>query len=123
MNKQELYKYIDENPSSIYLITCDGKTEPIHFFSYEGLYFECSVCIYRYEIKTEEELKKYCSELYIDPEDGFKIEKEYWIDGYLYDIDYPQCTPFLPDKIDGIKPISEKDYLLSIIPEWEKEGN
>ena len=115
MNKSELYNFIKKNPSEVYLVKYNGNTvgELIHFMHYEDSFFECGVSITRCEMNTEEELIAYVKETYLEEyfDKALEQERKYWINGYLYDIDFPQCSPFLPNEIDSIEVINTKDLL------------
>ena len=60
---------------------------------------------------------------------GFKViedqikeqeqEKKNLIDGFWYEIDCPQCSPFLPFEIESIYPISEEEYIKQIAVNWK----
>lgn len=124
MNKEELNIYLRNNNSPIHMVTWenDGKqvTEPVHFLLFNNSWLHSGVEVRRMDIYDEEELKEYVREMYEDEffDDAYENEKKNWIDGYLYDIDFPQCMPFLPDEIIDIKPISEANFLANTIEHW-----
>ena len=107
MTKSQLYNYLAKNPSECYMVTWEGHTEPLHFVFYDSVCFETSIEVRRTPM-TEDG--------YWDS--AFEEEKNRLIDGYLYDIDYPQCLPFLPSEIENIYPITEREYLEAIVKEW-----
>lgn len=120
MTKSQLYNYLTKNPSECYMVTWEGHTEPLHFIFYEGVCFETSIEVRRSPM-TEEGLREYVHEQYFEEywDSAFEEEKSRLIDGYLYDIDYPQCLPFLPSEIEDIYPITEREYLKTVIEEWD----
>jgi len=112
MIKAELHQYIRENPSDYYMVTWNGHTEALYFMPYGNTYFESPLQVRRYPM-TEDDLWEYIKTTYLEKywKEAFEEEKENLIDGYWYEIDCPQCAPFLPFEVDNIYPISEKDYL------------
>lgn len=125
MTKQQMFEYINNNPSDYYMVTWNGHTEPLYFYPWnKHIYFESPIEVRRSPI-TDQELWDYVKETYIKVhwKEAYKNELKNLIDGYWYEIDCPQCQPFLPlFDIDNIYGISEQDLLKSyIIPNWEKE--
>ena len=127
MYRDELKQYLDKTKSEIYMVKFYDKdqkktvTIPVHFQRYEGYAFERCVEVRRCAM-TEQQLLEDIHDQY-DPEyweEAFEREKKNLIDGYWYEVDYPQCLPFLPNKIISIKPISERDYLLQCIEKWKQ---
>lgn len=120
MNKQELYKYLDENKSDYYMVTWNGHTEPLFFMHYQNSYFPSPLEIRRYPM-TEEKLLEYVHEQYSSDywDYGFELEKKNLVNGYWYEIDCPQCSPFLPDEIDTICCISEEEVLQDVVRKWQ----
>ena len=126
MNRDELKQYLDKTKSEIYMVKFYDKdqkktvTIPVHFQRYEGFAFECCVEVSR-RAMTEQELLEDIHDQYESEywEEAFEREKQNLIDGYWYEVDYPQCLPFLPKKIISIKPISGRDYLLQCIEKWK----
>ena len=119
MTKIELHEYIREHKSDYYMVTWNGHTEPLYFMPYNGTYFESPLEVRRYQM-TEENLWEYVKVQYIEKywEESFEREKKNLIDGFWYEIDCPQCSPFLPFEIDDIYPISEEEYLKEIVTNW-----
>lgn len=122
-NRKELYQYLntvdwhskkDSNMSSVYfLITYNGKTEPIYFMSYEGVYFESPCELHKFPM-NECEIDEYVKELYTKEsfQQALEYEKAMHRGNWHYDIDCPQCAAsFLPEKLDDIKMISESECL------------
>jgi hypothetical protein len=121
-SKQELYKYLDSldwnakrdtSLSSVYfLVTYDNHTEPIYFMSFEDVYFPSPCELHRFPFK-ENEIEDYVKEMYY--EDSFnnalEFEKTMQRGNWHYDIDCPQCSPFLPEQLDNIEMISENECL------------
>lgn len=129
-SKNELYEFLnnvdwnskkDHDWSSVYfLISFNNYTEMIYFANYNGTWFE-SPCSLRGFPLQDNELKKYVEEIY---------SKKYWNEAYQYEqifqknnihyeIDSPQCFPFLPENIEIIQIMSEKDCLNWLIKEEE----
>lgn len=121
-NRQELYEYLRKEGSQYYLIKFDDHIEPIYFFPYEGSYFESPCVLSRFPMK-EDELEDYVHELYDEKyyEHGLAYEKTMQIGDMHYDLDCPQCTPFLPDELEIIKPMTEEECLHWIIDNWKEE--
>lgn len=119
MNKSQLYAYLAEFSGDYYMVTWNGHTEPLHFIFHDGVYFETPIEVRRSPM-TEDGLREYVHEQYLEEywDSAFEEEKNRLIDGYLYDIDYPQCLPFLPSEIENIYPITEGEYLAAIVKEW-----
>lgn len=121
-SSEELYKYLDNTDwdskrdtkiSSVYfLVTFDGHTEPIYFTSYEDVYFESPCELHRFPMK-EDEIEEYVKEMYDKQylKVSLEYEKTMQRGDWHYDIDVPQCTPFLPEQLDDIKMISESECL------------
>ena len=120
MTKVELHNYIKEHGSDYYMVTWDGHTEPLYFMPYNGTYFESPLEVRRCQM-TEEELWEYVKFQYLEKylDESFEREKKNLIDGYWYEIDCPQCTPFLPFEIDDVYPISEEEYLRQVAEKWQ----
>lgn len=124
--KQELYNYLnnfdflsvmDTKLSSVYfLVEFDNHIEPIYFTQFEDVWFESPCEIYRLPIK-DDEVMDFAKEVYYEDswEDGYEYEKTKIKDGWLYDIDCPQCSPFLPDEVRIIGMFSDSrciDWIL-----------
>lgn len=121
-SKQELYDYLDNInwnekrdtilSSVFFLVTFDNYTEPLYFTSFEDVYFESPCELHRFPLK-EDDIEEYVKELYY--EDSFsnalEFEKTMQRGEWHYDIDCPQCEPFLPDQLDDIKMVSETECL------------
>lgn len=121
-SKQELYNYLDNvdwfskkdtSLSSVYfLVTFDNHTEPMYFTSFEDVYFESPCELHRFPL-NEDEVEEYVRELYY--EDSFnnalEFERTMQRGNWHYDIDCPQCFPFLPEQLDNIQMISETECL------------
>ena len=120
MTKVELYRYIEENPSDYYMVTWDGHTEPLYFMHYGSTYFESPLEGRRYPM-NEQDLWEYVKDQYLEKywEESFEQEKKNLIDGFWYEIDCPQCSPFLPFEIESIYPISEEEYIKQVAVNWK----
>lgn len=124
-SKQERYRYLESvignEMGAYFLVTYENHTEPIWITKYsnwdaDGDWFLEAPCICRrYEFKdtSEKAIRKYAEELYESNyiEEGIKYTKSMIKDGWLYDIDCPQVSPFLPDVLDNLTVISEQECL------------
>lgn len=108
--KQELYDYLDNfdfdsvkdtKLSSVYfLIEFDNHIEPIYFTHFRDVWFASPCCLHEYPLE-DDLVGEYVKDMYLIKswEDAYKYEKTMQRNGYHYEIDCPQCDPFLPDKI------------------------
>ena len=126
--RQELYDYLnsfnfdsvrDTKLSSVYfLIEIDDDVEPIYFTSYEDVWFESPCNLYAFPLK-DDDLVEYVTTMYYDGysfEECYEFERHMQKNGWHYDIDCPQCSPFLPDKIKIVDVFSDircLDWLLN----------
>ena len=120
--KQELYNYLDNfdfdfirdaKLSSVYfLIEYDKYREPIYFTHFEDVWFESPCYCNGFSLK-DDELIEYVKELYEEDswQDAYEYEKIMQRNDYHYDIDCPQCSPFLPDKIKILNVFSDSGLL------------
>lgn len=116
--KQELYDYLnnfdfesikDNELSSVYfLVEFDGHVEPIYFISFEGAWFESPCELFKISL-NDNELEHYIRSLYYSDYwgIGYEYEKNMQRNGWHYEIDCPQCFPFLPEKIKIIDVFSD----------------
>ena len=124
--KQELYNYLnnfdfnsvrDTELSSVYfLVEFNNHIEPIHFMYFEDVWFESPCCLSYYLLENKE-LTEFVKEIYKEDswEKACEFEKTMQKNGYHYEINCPQCAPFLPDKIriiDAFSDIKCLDWLL-----------
>ena len=125
--KQELYDYLnnfdfdsikDTKLSGVYfLIEFDNHIEPIYFTHFEDVWFASPCDLHEYPI-DDDMVGEYVKELYFvnDWADAYEYEKTMQRDGWHYEINCPQCSPFLPDRIKIIDIFSDSkclDWLLS----------
>lgn len=108
--KQELYNYLDNfdfdsikdtKLSSVYfLIEFDNHIEPIYFTHFEDVWFASPCDLHKYPLE-DDKVKEYVDYLYFDEsfEFAYEYEKTMQRNGWHYEIDCPQCSPFLPDRI------------------------
>ena len=127
--KQELYKYLNNfnfndkketNIDSVYfLIEFNNHIEPIYFMHYQNSWFESPCELHKFPL-NDEDLMDYVKELYEEEyiEESYEHEKIFQRDNWHYDIDVPQCLPFLPDNIKIIDILSERECL-----DWILENN
>lgn len=121
--KQELYDYLnsfnfesvkDVELSSVYfLVEFDDHIEPIYFTHFRDVWFESPCTLHRYQVSVEE----FVEGLYEEDsrELAYEHEKIMHRDEYHYEIDCPQCLPFLPDEIKILDVFSDSkclDWLL-----------
>lgn len=125
--KQELYNYLDNfdfdsikdtKLSSVYfLIKFDNHIEPIYFTHFENVWFASPCDLHEYPL-DDDKVEEYVDYLYFDEsfEYAYEYEKTMQRNGRHYEIDCPQCDPFLPDRIKIIDVFSDSkclDWLLS----------
>ena len=120
--KQELYEYLnnfdfnsikDTGLSSVYfLVEFDNHIEPIYFTPFEDVWFGSPCNLHEYSLK-ENDLFGFVKELYEEDSwaEAYEFEKTMQRDNLHYEIDCPQCTPFLPDEIIVQSVFSEKECL------------
>lgn len=124
--KQELYEYLDEfdfdsvkdtKLSCVYfLVEFDNHIEPIYFTHIENVWFAAPCELHRYPFKNDE-VMEFARETYYEDywEDAYEYEKTMQRNDWHYEINLPQCAPFLPDKIKIIDIFSDSkclDWLL-----------
>lgn len=121
-SRQELYKYLNEfdfdairdtKLSSVYfLVLHNDYVEPIYFVPFEDVWFESPCELSKFPL-TEDKLAKYVREQYVHYsfDDAYEYEKIFQKGDWHYEIDCPQCTPFLPETIKIIDVFSEKKCL------------
>lgn len=125
--KQELYNYLDNfdfdsikdtKLSSVYfLIKFDNHIEPIYFTHFENVWFASPCDLHEYPL-DDDMVGEYVKELYFvnDWADAYEYEKTMQRNGRHYEIDCPQCDPFLPERINIQDVFSDSkclDWLLS----------
>jgi len=104
-------------------VTYEGKIEPTWFTRYnfgEGDWFLESPCqLYKIMKVEDDSVDEFCK-AYVEGilEDGAdeqayidKYVKPMIIDGILYEINNFQCSPYLPEYVDNIEIITEKECL------------
>ena len=108
--KQELYNYLnnfdfdsvkDTKLSSVYfLVEFDNHIEPIYFTRFEDVWFASPCDLHEYPLE-DDKVEEYVDYLYFDEsfEYTYEYEKSMQRNGWHYEIDCPQCSPFLPDNI------------------------
>ena len=130
-SKEELYEFLRnvnmeekrENPMcSVYFlveyknIDKNGETkvykEPIYFFPYEEVFFPSPCELTEWDMK-QKELEEFVQEMYEMEywEEALEYENIFQKGNKHYEIDVPQCTPFLPEKITILKMLSESECL------------
>lgn len=131
-SKQDLYNYLNnfdwkayrntEMSDVYFLIEYDDYVEPLHFMSFENVWFE-SPCSLSQCFMKDEDVAEYVKEMYFEEafEEALEYEKMFQIDGKHYEIFNPQCFPFLPEKCKIIKPMTEKECLDWLIEHCNKE--
>ena len=121
-SRKELYKYLynidwnlkkETEMSSVYfLIKFNNHIEPIYFMHYKDSYFESPCCLHGCDM-NENELEEYVRELYYPEsfEKALAYEKTMQRKNKHYEIDCPQCSPFLPQEVEIIDMVSESECL------------
>lgn len=124
MNRQELYTYLDNfdfdskketTISSVYFLIRNGlhKPEPLYFMHYQGSWFESPCCLMKHQL-DDDKVKEYVDEIYLDNEEKdeyYKFENLMQRDGWHYEIDCPQCLPFLENDIEILDVFTESECL------------
>lgn len=103
--------------SSVYfLVRHNGREEMVYFTHFEDTWFESPCCLHQCQL-TEQELREYVEETYIKEawDDAFAYEKTLLVDGVHYEIDNPQCAPWLDKDIEIVKMVSEVECLQWLI--------
>ncbi|MDE7270358.1 MAG: hypothetical protein K2N81_07775 [Acetatifactor sp.] len=120
--REELYNYLntfdfnskkDTELASVYfLMEFDNHVEPVYFLHFEDSWFESPCELHRFPLKDDEVIE-YVKEMYQTDSlsKAYEYEKILQKDGWHYDIDVPQCSPFLPNEVKIIKVLSEKECL------------
>lgn len=128
--RKELYDYLngvdwslkkDNSMASVYfLVEFDGHTEPIYFFNYADSWFECPCELHRYPL-PDNQVKDLVKELYEENSwlSAYEYEINFQKHGYHYEINNPQCTPFLPEKFNILDMISESECLIWLMDKYE----
>lgn len=143
-SKEERYKYLDSLDFSKYknnkydcvhfLIkyTVDSKeyVEPVYFWKFDDWYLEYPCTLFNYN----ESLEDYIN-FHFGMDDDFNVikkpldsyekelveyEKQFQIGDVHYEIEHFQCLPFLPEKIEIIGILTEKECLEYLINEGKK---
>lgn len=124
--KQELYDFLNsfdfnskkevELASVYFLVKYENYTEPIYFTKYEDVWFP-SPCVLRSFPLKNAELSNYVKEMYEDTsfDKSLEYEKLFQREDTHYEIDVPQCTPFLPEKTEIISIFTETQCLNYLI--------
>ena len=105
------------------LVTYDKKTEATYFSGFydeNKLWFLESPCLLNQICEVDKPIDEFCKEyvreigLIEDIDENKYIEiniKPMIIDGYLYEIENFQTSPYLPKEVNDIKIISERECL------------
>lgn len=120
-NKDELYKFLKLNINdvgSFALATYDNHTVPIWITRYkdfdkDGDWFleaPCELHEFEFKDQSEKHIRKYAKSLYKRRcvKEGIQYIKSMIRGEWLYDIDCPQISPFLPYNIDDLTLVSEQ---------------
>ena len=126
-NKQTLYEYLNnfnfdcyretELSSVYFLVLHSGKTEPIYFVKYDDVWFASPCSLQSFKM-AKEDILNFVDSIY-EPdgiEEALKFETLMHRDNYHYSINSPQCAPFLPEKVEILKVLTESeclDFLIS----------
>lgn len=108
--KKELYAFLDKfdfdsvkdtEMSSVYfLVEYDNHIEPIFFAHYKDFWLAAPCALRQFPLDNND-VKKYVKDMYEAESwiEAYEFEKLMQKNGVHYEIDCPQCTPFLPEKI------------------------
>lgn len=128
-NKTELQHFFEKNcpeEGSYAIVTyCDGGKEAIWISVFKdwtvdedgnprNWYLEAPNVLFRTELEEpyEESIFDYAEELYEEVDEILiKSLMEMVIDGYLYEVDSMQTSPFLPEQLNDIKLVTERECL------------
>lgn len=120
--KQELYDYLDNfcfesvrdtNLSSVYfLIEFDNHVEPIYFRRFEDCWFASPCGLFEFPL-NDDNVMEFVKAMYDEDslEEAYEFEKTMQRNGHHYEIDCPQCFPFLPDSIKILDVLSDSECL------------
>lgn len=121
-SKDELNDFLDEfdferyqttKMSSVYfLVKYNDTTRPIYFCKIDDAWF-ASPCSLNKLKMDRNDVANFVESIY-EPSafnDALEYELTMYKDGYHYDINTPQCAPFLPEKIEIVKPLTETECL------------
>lgn len=122
LNAFDFDKYKPTKYSDVYFLICHGSiVEPIYFTKFEDVWFESSCAVYFYDIDEfltdEEYLTEYINDIYDDnlpnanAHELFKHEMLMIIDHTHYSIENFQVEPFLPETLEILKPMNERECL------------
>ena len=121
-SRKELYDYLnnfdfnsksDTELSSVYfLMEFNNHTEPIYFTHFQDSWFESPCVLYRFPLK-DDEVMEYTKEMYRSEyvDEAYEYELLLQKDGWHYEIDVPQCKPFIPAKSKIIQTLSEEECM------------
>lgn len=119
-----------QNHNSFYaLVTYNGVTEPTYFYTVDldevGLLDLHSPCEIVRQIEGDDEIEEYFKWLKEERCNSDKDIEEYFrpliVDNVYYEMENFQCTPYLPEEVDNIEICSERDCLLYIINNSNKD--
>lgn len=108
------------------LVTYNGRTEPTWFSKYGYDWFLESPCELRIvtEDPTDRFIEEYVSELLEDEVDTDSYINEFIkpmiINNILYEIENYQCSPYLPEYVDEVRLINERECLIYILDTIKK---
>lgn len=121
-SREELYKYLDsvdwnlkretELSSVYFLVKFNNHIEPLYFMHYKNSYFESPCYLHSCDM-GEYDLEEYVKDIYY-PEsfkEALAYEKTMKRENKHYEIDCPQCFPFLPEEVEIVGMISESECL------------
>lgn len=110
------------------LVTYANKTIPVWFKRYtsdKGDWFLESPCELLRIIQVEESIEDFCKKYIQDcidldedtDEETYinKFVKPMIVDGWLYEVENFQCSPYLPKEVDNVEIITEKECLLYML--------
>lgn len=121
LNTIDFKKYQETELSSVYfLIEFDNHIEPLYFMPYEDVFFEspCELHI----LSEQPNLEEYVRDMYeMWYDTALEYEKTMVRDNVHYEIDVPQCTPFLTMPCSIIKIMTESETLDWLLEHTRKE--
>ena len=132
--KKELYNFLDSfnftskkttKLSSVYfLIAFNNNVWPIYFSHFQNVWFAVPCELYEFTL-PDNELMDYVKQIYEKDsiEEAYKYEKIFQRNGIHYEINCPQCTPFLPKEVTILEVLSEEECLDWLLENIKKDDN
>lgn len=130
--KRELYNFLDNfnftskkttKLSSVYfLVAFDNNEYPIYFSHFRNMWFAAPCELYYFKL-PDNELMNYVKQMYEKDsiKEAYEYEKIFQRNGIHYEINCPQCAPFLPEEVAILDVFSEEECLDWFLENTKKE--